>query len=76
MKKILLNELVDRAENYFNDELIEVERQHNGFLFKFTEPCFAEQFVKESKAVKSKMSSKFQDINFEIKPDNRFVKIS
>ena len=69
-KRQQLQELIDRAESYFDEELIWSKAQHKSQLLLFTENKYAEQYVTESKK-----SGMYDDVVFEIN-EGRYVKIS
>ncbi len=72
----LLNDLIKRAECYFDDELIWVKMHSKGKLLLFSKEKYAEQFIEESKAVKERGYLKFNNISFEIQENKKYLIIS
>ena len=48
MHNPLLQELVDRAEAYFDEELVFSKEQYKNILLKFVSPRFVSQFIDEA----------------------------
>ena len=55
MRNSKLLELVERAECYFDEELIRASKQSDGWLLVFEDANYANQFIRESKKVKRGM---------------------
>ena len=78
MYNSLLNELTERAECYFDDELIWWKNQHKGKLLLFSSARFVQQFIDESKEVRKRSGLKarrYSDITFEVQENDRYLKI-
>ena len=64
-------DLVNRAELYFNDELLYTKSQYKSVLFLFKHSEYTEQFVRENEKLKE-----FKNIEFTIQDDTRHLVIS